>query len=132
MEKVLEFLSANKVMYFATEEGNKPKVRPFGFFMEFEGKLYFGIGKHKQAYKQILANENVEVCTSSPQGQWIRISGKVKTDDRDEALKKAFETMPPLKDLYNEQTGAKLGLVYLDGGIAEIADMQGGFEQIVL
>jgi uncharacterized pyridoxamine 5'-phosphate oxidase family protein len=56
LEEVLQFLTDNKPFYFATIDGNKPKVRPLGFFMNYENKLYFGIGKHKQAYQQILAN----------------------------------------------------------------------------
>lgn len=54
MEKVLAFLKENPVFYFATEEGDKPRVRPFSFFMEYEGKLYFSMGRHKKVYRQIL------------------------------------------------------------------------------
>ncbi|HAG10955.1 MAG TPA: hypothetical protein DCK76_06145 [Desulfotomaculum sp.] len=73
MEKVLVFLKENPVFYFATEEGDQPKVRPFGFFMEYEGKLYFSMGRHKKVYRQILENPNAEICTASAKGEWIRI-----------------------------------------------------------
>ncbi|WP_027624623.1 pyridoxamine 5'-phosphate oxidase family protein [Clostridium lundense] len=130
MEKVLNFLSENPIFYFATVEDNKPKVRPFGFFMEHEGKLYFGMGDHKLCYKQVQANKNVEISTANAQGQWIRISGTAVFDDREDALKKAFETMPSLTQIYNEQTGFHLALFYLDNIQAEIADMKGNFEKI--
>ena len=61
MEKILEFLAENHVFYFATVDGDKPRVRPLGFVMNYEGKLYFGIGKHKASYKQLQANPNVEI-----------------------------------------------------------------------
>jgi uncharacterized pyridoxamine 5'-phosphate oxidase family protein len=40
------FIKENPTFYFATVDGDKPKVRPFGFFIKFNGKLYFGMGKH--------------------------------------------------------------------------------------
>ncbi|WP_434302816.1 pyridoxamine 5'-phosphate oxidase family protein [Clostridium botulinum] len=132
MEKVMNFLKENPVFYFATVEGDKPKVRPFGFSMEFDGKLYFGIGKHKKSFQQILVNPNVEICTCSPKGEWMRISGKVVVDDRVEALDAAFTAMPKLKNMYNDKTGMVLGIVYIDDALAEIADMTGNFEEIVI
>ncbi len=41
MQEVLKFLTENPTFYIATVEGNKPRVRPFGFVMEYEGKLWF-------------------------------------------------------------------------------------------
>ena len=37
MQEVLDFLMENKIFYVATIDGDKPKIRPFGFVMEFEG-----------------------------------------------------------------------------------------------
>ncbi len=130
MEKILAFLKENPVFYFATVDGDKPRVRPFGFYMEYEGKLYFGMGKHKQSYAQTITNPNIEICTASPKGQWIRIRGTAIFDDRQEVMDKVFETMPALKTLYNEQTGQTLGNFYIKDGVAEFADMQGNFESI--
>jgi uncharacterized pyridoxamine 5'-phosphate oxidase family protein len=100
--------------------------------MCYENKLYFGIGKHKKAYHQILANPYVEISTTSTKAEWIRINGKAVVDDRKEPLEKAFETLPRLKDMYNEKTGQTLGLLYLEEAEAEIADMKGGFKKISL
>lgn len=132
MEEVLRFLSENNPFYFATVDGDRPKVRPFGFFMHYENKLYFGAGKHKKSYQQILANPYVEISTTSPKGEWIRINGKAVIDNRKETLEKAFETLPRLKDIYNEKTGYTMGLFYLEEATAEIADMTGGFKTISL
>lgn len=131
MEKILNFLSENPTFYFATVEGNKPRVRPFGFFMEHEGKLYFGMGKHKPSYRQVQANSNVEISTASPKGQWIRIRGTAIFDDSAATLNKVFETSPALTKIYNEESGLQIGVFYLENGEAEIADFQGGFEKII-
>jgi len=36
MERVLNYLKENPVFYFATVDGDEPKVRPFGFNMGYE------------------------------------------------------------------------------------------------
>ena len=60
--------------------------------------------------------------------QWIRIRGTAVVDDSAEASEAAFTKSPMLKNLYNEQTGNVLGIVAVENGYAEIADMRGGFE----
>ena len=76
MEEIMAFLKENPTFYFATVEGYKPRVRPFGFAMEYKGRLYFAIGKHKAAYKQILDNTNIEICTANDRGEWILTTRK--------------------------------------------------------
>lgn len=130
MEKILAFLKENPTFYFATVEDDKPRVRPFGFFMEFGGKLYFGMGKHKASYRQLQKNPNVEVCTASPKGEFIRIKGTAVMDDSKEALAHAFETMPSLINIYNQETGRVMGLCYLKDIEAEICHADGSFEKL--
>lgn len=130
MSKISEYLKESGVFYLATEDGDKPKVRPLGFCMELNGKIYLGIGKHKKSFQQILKNPQIEICTCAKDFSWIRINGKAIVDDSEEVLTKAFETMPQLKDMYNEKTGAKLGMLYIDDIDAEIADMEGNFEKV--
>ncbi|MEN6350909.1 MAG: pyridoxamine 5'-phosphate oxidase family protein [Syntrophomonas sp.] len=132
MEEVLKFLSENPIFYVATVEGDKPRVRPFGFFMEYENKLYFAVGSHKKAYQQMSSNPYVEISTASGKGEWIRISGKAVFDERPETTAKALEIVPSLKAIYNEESGLKLAPFYLTEAYAEIADFSGGFKKIAL
>lgn len=129
MEKIINFLKENPPFYVATVDGDKPKVRPFNFCMEHNGRLYFGTGTHKQTHKQLVVNPNIEICNSA-KGQWIRISGVAEFDDSEETMAKAFETNPMLKKLYNDETGLMPSIFYLKNGVAEITDMQGNFEKI--
>lgn len=48
MQKVVDFLTANPVFQFATVEGDQPRVRPFGFHMVDNGRLYFITGTAKK------------------------------------------------------------------------------------
>ncbi|GHU51159.1 hypothetical protein FACS1894127_7280 [Clostridia bacterium] len=65
MTKNLNFFAEVKTFYLATVEGNKPKVRPFGFVMEFGGKLYFATNGSKPSFAQIKANPNVEISAAN-------------------------------------------------------------------
>ena len=125
MEQLMAFLKENPTFYFATVEGYMPRVRPLGFAMEYKGRLYFAIGKHKAAYKQILDNTNIEICTANKKGEWIRVQGTVDFDNSPEAKKKAFEVMPQLADMYNAESGLELGMVYMDRISAKLFSMSG-------
>ena len=45
MEKLLAFLKDAGTFFYASCDGDKPRVRPFGFFMELNGKFYVGMGQ---------------------------------------------------------------------------------------
>ena len=122
MSKVFDFLKSTGTFYYATVEDNKPILRPFGFLMEYEGKLYIGMGKQKNCFKQTIANPNIAICACNAQRQWIRISGKAIPDDRPETTAYAFEYAPHMKNIYNEKTGFVMGLFYIEDGEAEIVD----------
>jgi uncharacterized pyridoxamine 5'-phosphate oxidase family protein len=53
MNEVLQFLEDNPVFYIATVDGDTPKVRPFGFVMEYDGKLCFCTSNQKNVYRQL-------------------------------------------------------------------------------
>ena len=77
MSKVVEFLKENPVQYLATVgRDGKAKCRPFMFIGEMEGKLWFCTNNTKDVYKDMLANPEIEISTSSPSYAWIRLNGK--------------------------------------------------------
>lgn len=100
MEEVYEFLKKCGVFFIATEDGDKPRVRPFGVVHIFEGKLYIQTGKIKNVSKQIQINPNVEISAFT-EGRWIRLEGKVVRDDRREAKASVLDANPELKGMYS-------------------------------
>ena len=100
MEEVFEFLKKCGTFYIATEDGDKPRVRPFGVVNIFEGKLYIQTGKSKNVSKQMQENPNVEIC-SFLDGKWIRLEGRVIRDDRREAKASLLDANPMLKNMYS-------------------------------
>lgn len=130
IQRILDFIKEAHVFYFASVEGNKPRVRPFGFTMELNDRLYFGMGTHKASYRQVKENPNVEICAYDGKGAILRIRGIAVFDESKEAGDKLYETSPMLKNIYNEQSGLVHATLYLAEGEAEFSDMRGGFEKI--
>lgn len=104
MEKVYEFLKAAETYYLATVEGDQPRVRPFGTYAIFEGKLYIQTGNTKSVSKQLLANPKAEICAFKD-GVWLRVAGELIEDDRVEARKAVLDAHPHLRSMYDENDG---------------------------
>jgi uncharacterized pyridoxamine 5'-phosphate oxidase family protein len=102
MKTAIEFLKANPVFHIATVEGNKARVRPFGFKMERNNTLYLCTGKSKDVYKQLVQNPDIEISAMGSDNTWLRIRGKIATDDSREAKAQAFEESPNLLNIYKK------------------------------
>lgn len=125
MERVIRFLTENSPFYLATINAGKPRLRPLGFACLHDGKLYFGVGKHKDVYKQVAATPAVEICAANPRSEWIRIHGNAVLDDNPAVLASAFEALPMLKDIYNETTGKQIGFFHIGDIQVEFKDVMG-------
>lgn len=102
MNEVLQFLKDQSVFYIATVDGQTPKVRPFGFVMEYNGKLCFCTSNQKDVYKQLIANPAFEITTASPAaGKWLRLKGRAVFITSPESKKAALDAAPFLKDMYS-------------------------------
>lgn len=122
IQKVDEYLEKTGVWYLATEDGDQPKVRPIGFRMLLDGKIYFGVGKHKDVYKQMVANPNVEIAATL-EGSFLRYYGKAVFESDQELAEKAKQLAPFLQDIYNEKTGFELKIFHLSPAVAEFRNM---------
>jgi uncharacterized pyridoxamine 5'-phosphate oxidase family protein len=129
LKKITDFLAECHVFYFATVEGDQPRVRPFGFYMVFEDKLYFGAGTQKATHRELEANPNVELCCCS-KGKFLRIRGKAVLDMRPETEAALFEAMPMLKERYNAETGLVHSRFYLEDMSAILFSMDGTQEKL--
>lgn len=100
MQRVHDYIKQANLFYLATIDGDQARVRPFGFVMLFEERLYFTTTSEKKAYQQMLENPKVELCILGKDGGWLRLAGTVVFDDSPElrAAKKAAS--PHLDKLY--------------------------------
>ena len=113
--------------FVATVEGSEPRVRPFGVALEIEGRLYFAVGSQKAAYRQLNANPQAEVCTVDGSRHWLRVRGRAVFDDRAEVLERIWAQWPHLRAGYSLQDGPRLKPFYIEGGVAEVAGLDGSF-----
>ena len=100
IEKVYYFLEDAQTYYLATVEDGKPRVRPFGTLLLYDGKLYIQTGKVKDVSKQIAADPFVEICAYM-NGTWIRIAAELVEDDDHDVKVAMLDKMPSLKDMYS-------------------------------
>ena len=105
MNEVYEFLKQCGVYYLATVEGDQPRVRPFGTYDVFEGRLYIQTGKIKPVAQQMKANPKVEISAMSPDGKWIRITAEAVLDDNIAAQEHMLAAYPSLQAQYKPGDG---------------------------
>ncbi|MGO9089184.1 MAG: pyridoxamine 5'-phosphate oxidase family protein [bacterium] len=99
MNTALEFIKASPVFHIATVDGAKARVRPFGFIMKRDNRLYFCTNKTKDVYKQLKKNPDIEISDMG-NNVWLRIRGKIAFDETREAKTQAFEESPNLLRIY--------------------------------
>lgn len=126
MNEVVKFLSENPVQYFATIGlDGKPKVRPFQFMIEQNGKLFFCTNNQKDVFVQIKANPYVEISASSPAFAWIRLNGKAIFSNDIEIKKTIIESSDLIKSIYQAAENPIFEIFYLEDAKAVIADFSG-------
>jgi uncharacterized pyridoxamine 5'-phosphate oxidase family protein len=122
MEEVIKFLNKNRLGYFATVDKGKPRVRPWGFMFEENGKFWFCTNNTKNVYKQLMEVPYIEFSCSNPEfNTWLRISGKV-TFTRDKTVKeKIMQANPMLKQMYQSADNPIFEVFCLEHGDASIS-----------
>lgn len=125
MQRVVKFLQENPVQYLATVgRDGKAKCRPFLFSFEKNGKLWFNTSNQKDVYKDMQESPNIEICISSPEYQWIRISGKAVFENNLEIKAAALEN-PIVKDNYQTPENPVFEAFYLEDAHVVHADFSG-------
>ncbi|MBR0401225.1 MAG: pyridoxamine 5'-phosphate oxidase family protein, partial [Lachnospiraceae bacterium] len=109
MSKIGEFLAGAGTFYLATADGDQPKIRPLGMFLDGDDYVRFGIGTFKDCWKQMEKNPKVEIVACQG-AHWLRYTGKAVIDTDPKYVEEALEKNPGLKNIYNEQTGNVMGI----------------------
>jgi uncharacterized pyridoxamine 5'-phosphate oxidase family protein len=123
MEEVYEFLKKCQIFFLATEEGDQPRVRPFGAVNVYNGKLYLLTGKVKKVSKQIAANPKVELCACDG-GNWLRVSATLVEDNSFEAQESMLDAYPSMRPQYLAGDG-NTQVLYLKDAVAVFYSLSG-------
>ena len=119
MKEVLDFLKSCGTFYLATEEGDQPRVRPFGAVAEYEGRLYIVTNNKKNVFRQMLKNPKVEIC-GMYENKWIRVQGTAVPDSDRAAREKMIADNPILSQMYTADDGL-MEVLYIKDGAATIS-----------
>ena len=133
MSTAYELLKANPVFHLATVDGDAARVRPFGFAMVYNNKLYICTNKTKDVFKQMLKNPEIEISDMCTDGTWLRIRGKVAIDDSYEAKAQAFKESPTLLQIYPQGANDDIYVtLYFTEAVAKLYSFTGAPQTIPL
>ena len=129
-ETVKNYLQECKTFYVATVDGDQPRVRPFGVAEVYNGRLYIMTGKKKDVFKQMVANPKFEITAVKPSGaEWIRVSGKLVSDDDVKAKEFLLDKNPSLKGMYSA-TDDNMAILYIVDGEARLCSFMGAEKKV--
>lgn len=125
MNDVIKFLKENPIVYLATVDKGEPRVRPFQFMLEEGQRLYFCTSNIKDVYKQLKAHPSMELTTSSPKFEWIRLRGEARFINDLSIKAKILEASPLVKSIYKTPDNPLFDVFFIERGRAIIADFSG-------
>ena len=118
MNEVQAYLKECGAFFIATNEGDQPRVRPFGVSEIINGRLYIMTGKVKDVFKQLDKNGKFEICAMKPSGaEWMRLEGTLVNDDTLAVKEEFLNRNESLKSMYKVDDG-NMAVLYVTNATA--------------
>jgi len=99
-EEALDIISDAGFGFFATTEGDQPRVRPMMPYLSDNGELLLALLDRSRTIPQIKANPKVEVCFVDRKMWYCRISGVASMSDDITKKQMVFENVPMLRQYF--------------------------------
>ena len=106
MDEIVQYLTGIPAWYLATIDAadpTQPRVRPFSFAAQADGKLWFSTSRDKDVWLELEANAKFELSGWKPGECWIVVEGEAElADDEvcpDEVRQAGFEHMVGCGDI---------------------------------
>ncbi len=133
MDLVVEMLHAYPMQYIGViGRDGRPKVKPFEFKYEEDGKLWFDVMKHQETYRELMEHPYVEITVADRETtQWIRIDGKVRFVDLGDIKTKVIASSPVLQKVCEREGSQNVIPFTLDEVTVEMASLDTGMEKRV-
>lgn len=125
LQAAVDVLSATPMCFIATTDGEQPRVRAFQYQFEQDGKIWFCTAKSKDVYKQLAANQAVEICAVKPDMTWARLTGKVALADDRAVKERILAEQPLIKGIYGSADNPDFTVFCLEHGECVVADFSG-------
>lgn len=124
MQEIISYLKKSGVQYLATTGlDGKPKVRPFQFMFEEDGKIWYCTSNQKEVYKELQHQPYVELSAMGTTMSWIRLNGKVVFSHDLRVKEKVFEESPIVKTIYADPENPHFEVFYLAEANASISEI---------
>ena len=123
MDEVIRRLKEGPYGSLASVDNGRPRVRPFGFMYEEEGKLYFCTNSNKEVYKQLQAAPYVEYSVTSRDMITVRISGEVKFCEDRSKKERALNASELVKRIYQSADNPIFKVFYIEHGSVTVSDL---------
>jgi uncharacterized pyridoxamine 5'-phosphate oxidase family protein len=125
MKEVISFLNENPAGFLATTNEGEPRVRPWGFMYEENGRFFFCTNNTKEAYRQLMKTPFIEFASLNKNMVWVRLRGKITfTEDR-KVKERIIEGNSLVKSIYQTPDNPIFKAFYIEHGSASIADFSG-------
>jgi uncharacterized pyridoxamine 5'-phosphate oxidase family protein len=124
MNELFELLEGSPVGALATTEGGVPRVRPFQFMFEEDGKLWFCTSSKKPVYAQLKARSEVEFLATKGDS-WARISGLARFHDDREAKERILAQSDLVRSVYKEASNPVFEVFAIEDWKATVSDFSG-------
>lgn len=126
MKEMIEFLNQNPTGSLATVNTNgEPRVRPFQFMLEQDGKLYFCTANTKNVYRQMKSNPSFEFTVTSPAMVTLRVRGKAQFEENLPIKEKILESNDLVRSIYQKADNPIFEIFFINCGEAVLSDFSG-------
>ncbi len=125
LHMISQFLKDTPMCFVATISGNAPKVRPFQYQFDQDGKLWFCTARSKEVFQQLQANPATQLCAVKPDATTLRVDAKVVFEDNLEVKKRILEEQPLIKSIYGSADNPDFTTFYVDHGVWLMFDFSG-------
>ena len=122
MKEIIEFLKESEIQYFATIGlDSKPKVRPFQYQFEREGKIWYCTSNKKNVFHEITQNSIIELSTCNKKMEWLRLSGEVVFSNNNDIKNDIIKNNALVKGIYKSADNPDFEVFYLNNVKASIS-----------
>ncbi len=125
MKEVIKLLTENPMGFLATVENGEPRVRPWGFLFEENGKFYFCTNNTKDVYEQLQAKPSIEFSTKTSNFVWVRLRGKITFTEDMKIKEKILAENDLVRSIYQKADNPIFKAFYIEHGSASIGDFSG-------
>jgi len=113
-EEAMDIISDAGFGFFATIEGNKPRVRPMMPYLTEEGEVLLALLGRSRTIPQIKANPNIEICFVDRKMWYCRVSGTAVMTDETSKKQIVFENVPMLRQYFAGPEDPNFHLAVID------------------